>query len=181
MLDESRLHCVNRRVHSSTCESRGAPPYTKKLKHKIEQYVAESKPRPRLKIEPGPRSAFSGIAIEGAKRPEIDSVDTERLSGFDFLSAASEFALADIIPAMTLVEITFELQSPLTAKQLSDLAEFANTYGLRRFRHDEAHNLITFEYDASRLRQSQVVHALAGANIAVKRIVPQSGALIIPA
>jgi len=61
---------------------------------------------------------------------------------------------------MTLVEITFELQSPLTAKQLSALAEFANTYGLRRFRHDEAHNLITFEYDASRLRQSQVVHAL---------------------
>src|ERR1700688_3964374 len=82
---------------------------------------------------------------------------------------------------MTLVEITFELQSPLTAKQLADLAEFANTYGLRRFRHDEAHNLITFEYDASRLRQSQVVHALAGANIAVKRIVPQSGAEIIPA
>jgi hypothetical protein len=82
---------------------------------------------------------------------------------------------------MTLVEITFELQSPLTAKQLGDLAEFANTYGLRRFRHDEAHNTITFEYDASRLRQSQVVHALGGANIAVKRIVPQSGAEMIPA
>jgi hypothetical protein len=94
---------------------------------------------------------------------------------------AIEFALAGIILRMTLVEITFELQSPLTAKQLADLAEFANTYGLRRFRHDEAHNLITFEYDASRLRQSQVVHALAGANIAVKRIVPQSGAEIIPA
>jgi hypothetical protein len=94
---------------------------------------------------------------------------------------AIEFALTGIISPMTLVEITFELQSPLTAKQLADLAEFANTYGLRRFRHDEAHNLITFEYDASRLRQSQVVHALAGANIAVKRIVPQSGAEIIPA
>jgi hypothetical protein len=91
------------------------------------------------------------------------------------------FAVTAIISRMTLVEITFELQSPLTAKQLSDLAEFANVYGLRRFRHDEAHNLITFEYDASRLRQSQVVHALAGANIAVKRIVPQSGAEIIPA
>jgi hypothetical protein len=93
-----------------------------------------------------------------------------------------EFALAGIISAMTLVEITFELQSPLTAKQLADLAEFANTYGLRRFRHHEKQNLITFEYDASRLRQSQVVHALAGANIAVKRIVPQSGQEeIIPA
>jgi len=83
---------------------------------------------------------------------------------------------------MTLVEITFELQSPLTAKQLADLAEFANTYGLRRFRQDEKRHLITFEYDASRLRQSQVVHALGGANIAVKRIVPQSGQeVIIPA
>jgi hypothetical protein len=96
-------------------------------------------------------------------------------------STLIEFALTGILPPMTLVEITFELQSPLTAKQLSDLAEFANTYGLRRFRHDEAHNLITFEYDASRLRQSQVVHALAGANIAITRIVPQSGAEIIPA
>jgi hypothetical protein len=101
--------------------------------------------------------------------------------GLRFESAAIEFALTGIISPMTLVEITFELQSPLTAKQLSDLAEFANTYGLRRFRHDEAHHLITFEYDASRLRQSQVVHALAGANIAVKRIVPQSGQEIIPA
>jgi hypothetical protein len=63
--------------------------------------------------------------------------------------SAIEVALAGIISAMTLVEITFELQSPLTTKQLADLAEFANTYGLRRFRHDEAHNLITFEYDAS--------------------------------
>jgi hypothetical protein len=82
---------------------------------------------------------------------------------------------------MTLVEITFELQSPLTAKQMADLGEFANTYGLRRFRHDEGTSTITFEYDASRLRQSQVVHALAGANIAVTRIVPQSGSVIIPA
>jgi hypothetical protein len=82
---------------------------------------------------------------------------------------------------MTLVELTFELQSPLTAKQLTDLSEFANVYGLRRFRHDETQNQITFEYDASRLRQSQVVAALAGANIAVTRIVPQSGNEIIAA
>ena len=82
---------------------------------------------------------------------------------------------------MTLLEITYELQSPLSHEQLQRLGEFANTYGLRRFRVDEKHNRLTFEYDASRLRQSQVVHALAGANIAVKRIVPQSGAEIIPA
>lgn len=82
---------------------------------------------------------------------------------------------------MTLVELTFQLQSPLTREQLHALGEFANVYGLRRFRHDEAKNQVTFEYDASRLRQSQVVAALAGANIAVTNIVPQSGSEIIPA
>ena len=35
---------------------------------------------------------------------------------------------------MTLVEVTYELQSPLTQDQLKRLAEFSNTYGLRRWR-----------------------------------------------
>jgi hypothetical protein len=96
-------------------------------------------------------------------------------------AAFFKFALAGIIPSMTLVELTFQLQSPLTRHQLHGLGEFANVYGLRRFRHDEAKNQVTFEYDASRLRQSQVVAALAGANIAVTHIVPQSGSEIIPA
>ncbi len=82
---------------------------------------------------------------------------------------------------MTLVEITFELQSPMTDEQLRHLGEFANTYGLRRFRLDETKKLITFEYDASRLRQTQVAAALAGANIAVTGIVPRHGGQIIPA
>jgi hypothetical protein len=82
---------------------------------------------------------------------------------------------------MTLVEITFELQSPLTPEQLKHLGEFANVYGLRRFRLDKEKNQVTFEYDASRLRQSQVVAALAGANIAVTRIVQEHGSEIIPA
>jgi len=43
---------------------------------------------------------------------------------------------------MTLVEITFELQSHLTAEQLRGLSEFANTYGLRRFRLNETKSLI---------------------------------------
>ncbi len=70
---------------------------------------------------------------------------------------------------MTLVEITYELQSPLTQEQLRHLGEFANTYGLRRFRVDEANNQLSFEYDASRLRESQVAHALGQARIAVTR------------
>ena len=71
--------------------------------------------------------------------------------------------------AMTLVEITYELQSPLSQEQLRSLGEFANTYGLRRFRVDEAKNQLSFEYDASRLRETQVAHVLGQARIAVTR------------
>jgi len=72
------------------------------------------------------------------------------------------------MPPMTLVEITYELQSPLT-EQLRHLGEFANTYGLRRFRLDESKKRLSFEYDASRLRETQVAHALGQARIAVAR------------
>lgn len=70
---------------------------------------------------------------------------------------------------MTLVESTYELQSPLTPEQLRLLGEFSNTYGLRRFRVDESKNQLTFEYDASRLRETQVEHVLGRASIAVTR------------
>jgi len=42
-----------------------------------------------------------------------------------------------IIAPMTLLEITYELQSPLSDDQLRHLGAFANTYGLRRFRLDD--------------------------------------------
>jgi hypothetical protein len=71
---------------------------------------------------------------------------------------------------MTLIEITFELQSPLSLEQLGRLGEFANTYGLRRFRVDEQKNHLTFEYDASRLRETQVAHVLAQASIPATRV-----------
>jgi hypothetical protein len=70
---------------------------------------------------------------------------------------------------MTLLEITYELQSPLSNEQLSRLSEFANTYGLRKFRVDEQKNQLTFEYDASRLRNTQVAHVLGQAGIAITR------------
>ena len=71
--------------------------------------------------------------------------------------------------AMTLVEVTYELQNPLGAEELRRLGEFANTYGLRRFRVDEAKNQLSFEYDASRLRETQVTHVLREARIPVTR------------
>jgi hypothetical protein len=70
---------------------------------------------------------------------------------------------------MTLVEITYELQSPLSQQQLERLGDFANTYGLRRFRVDEDKKHLSFEYDASRLRETQVAHVLGQASIAVTR------------
>lgn len=70
---------------------------------------------------------------------------------------------------MTLVEVTYELQSPLSDEQLRHLGGFANTYGLRRFRLDDSKKQLSFEYDASRLRETQVAHALRQAKIAVAR------------
>jgi hypothetical protein len=70
---------------------------------------------------------------------------------------------------MTLVEITYELQSPLGPEQLRSLGEFANTYGLRRFRVDQDGKQLSFEYDASRLKESEVVNVLRRARIPVLR------------
>ena len=71
--------------------------------------------------------------------------------------------------SMTLMEITYELQSPLQPDQLRALGSFANTYGLRRFRVHEKSNRLTFEYDASRLKETEVEHVLRQARIAVLR------------
>ena len=69
---------------------------------------------------------------------------------------------------MTLVEATYELQSPLNEEQLRSLGTFANTYGLRRFRINDKNHL-SFEYDASRLRDTELAHVLRQARIAVLR------------
>jgi hypothetical protein len=69
---------------------------------------------------------------------------------------------------MTLVEITYELQSPLSVEQLTSLGSFANTYGLRKFRVDDNKHL-SFEYDASRLKETEVAHVLRHARISVIR------------
>jgi hypothetical protein len=71
------------------------------------------------------------------------------------------------MPDMTLMEIKYALASPLTIEQLSRLGEFANTYGLRKFHLNDAKTELSFEYDASRLRETQVEHVLVQAKIAV--------------
>jgi hypothetical protein len=82
---------------------------------------------------------------------------------------ASGLRVAGIMPRMTLVDITYELQSPLNQEQLAALGAFANTYGLRRFRVGEDNRHLSFEYDASRLRETEVAHVLRHARIAVTR------------
>ena len=83
---------------------------------------------------------------------------------------------AAILGGVTLLEITYELQSPLNNEQLRKLGEFANTYGLRRFRVDETAKRLTFEYDASRLKETEVVNVLRRASVPVMRKVTPSSA-----
>jgi len=68
---------------------------------------------------------------------------------------------------MTLMEKSFRLQSAITDEQLNALAAFANTYGLRRFHVKEDGHVVTFEYDGSRLRDTQVSHMMRAAGIPV--------------
>ena len=70
---------------------------------------------------------------------------------------------------MTLVQVTYQLEHPLTKDQLWNLGHFANTYGLRRFHVDEEKNLLQFEYDASRMREIQVEHVLRSQQIPIKQ------------
>ena len=81
-----------------------------------------------------------------------------------------------IIPAMTFMTVTYELQKPLAPEQYRALGNFANTYGLQRFRFDEKTNHLHFDYDASRLKESVVEHILRTARIPVLRQVPPATA-----
>ncbi len=60
----------------------------------------------------------------------------------------------------------------LRPEQFRALGQFANTYGLQKFRFDEKTNLLHFDYDASRLRDTVVEHVLREARIPVLRRVP---------
>jgi hypothetical protein len=71
--------------------------------------------------------------------------------------------------AMTFMTVTYELQNALKADQFRALGQFANTYGLQRFRFDEKTNRLHFDYDASRLRETVVEHVLREARIPVLR------------
>jgi hypothetical protein len=70
---------------------------------------------------------------------------------------------------MTLMTAAYELQERLTPEHFRALGEFANTYGLQKFRYDEKNNLLHFDYDASRLTDNAVESVLRQARIPVVR------------
>jgi len=74
-----------------------------------------------------------------------------------------------IIPGMTLMTSTYELQERLKPEHFRALGEFSNTYGLQKFRYDEKNNLLHFDYDASRLTDNVVESVLRQARIPVLR------------
>ncbi len=72
------------------------------------------------------------------------------------------------------MSVTYELQGRLKPEQFRALGQFANTYGLQKFRFDEKSNRLQFEYDASRLRETVVEHVLREARIPVLRRVAEA-------
>ena len=72
--------------------------------------------------------------------------------------------------AMTLMEVTYQLQQALAPEQLRRLGLIANLYGIRRFWLDEQHNQIRIEYDGSRLREIDVAQALRAERIPVSKL-----------
>jgi hypothetical protein len=81
---------------------------------------------------------------------------------------------------MTTVEVTYDLQEPLVAGQMKALGQFSNTYGLRRFRVSDDGRRLSFEYDASRLKPTEVIHVLRLAKIPVLGIVEPQGNVVNP-
>ena len=70
---------------------------------------------------------------------------------------------------MTFMTVTYELQNSLKPEQFRVLGQFANTYGLQRFRYDEKVKHLHFDYDGSRLTDTVVEHVLREARIPVLR------------
>lgn len=66
---------------------------------------------------------------------------------------------------MTYLEVRYRYAGPLTAAQLARVGELAGHYGILRVHLDEAESTARILYDASRLRESEVVHWVRRAGI----------------
>ena len=72
---------------------------------------------------------------------------------------------------MTKVQMQFQLQKPLDDSLLQAISNVHSIYGIQRVRLAPSLDQIFVEYDASRLRPSEVEAALAGAGIPLESTV----------
>jgi hypothetical protein len=68
---------------------------------------------------------------------------------------------------MTKVQIRFRIERPLDDGMLQSIAAAHAVYGIHRVKLDPSMDILTVEYDATRLSPAEVEAALAGAGIAV--------------
>lgn len=66
---------------------------------------------------------------------------------------------------MTYLEVVYRVAQPLSAAQMKLLGDLPGHYGIRRLRLEEGKGLLRIEYDASRLKETEVVHWVRGAGI----------------
>ena len=68
---------------------------------------------------------------------------------------------------MTKVQIRFRLQKPLDESALTAIAAVRAKYGIQKIKVADSLDALMVEYDATRLRPTEVEAALAGAGISV--------------
>lgn len=66
---------------------------------------------------------------------------------------------------MTYVKVVYRVAKALSAAQMKRLGDLPGHYGIRRLRLDDQNSLLHIEYDASRLKETEVVHWVRGAGI----------------
>lgn len=66
---------------------------------------------------------------------------------------------------MTFLEVNYRYAGPLSPAQMKRMGELPGTYGIRRIRLNEKNSLARIEFDASRLKESEVVNHIRRAGI----------------
>lgn len=78
---------------------------------------------------------------------------------------------------MTYLEVIYRIPGPLSPAQMKRVGDLPGHYGIRRVRLDEKNGLVRIEYDASRLKETEVVHWVRRAGIPLtERVVVNSPA-----
>ncbi len=66
---------------------------------------------------------------------------------------------------MTYLEVSYRYAGPLTLEQMKRLGDLPGHYGIRRIHLDEQQQVARIEFDASRLKETEVVHWIRRAGI----------------